>query len=179
MDIGVLILRLLLAVIFFVHALQKTAGWFQGQGLGVMAEVFESLGLRPGRIMVLLAAGSEMAAGLLILCGVLTPVGACIGAGVMLVAGWTMHYRAGKVWNAAGGGEYPYVLAALCGVVAVTGPGAYSVDRVIARTFEGAGAFLDPSPLHTLIIVALSLSGAAVFRARVRRSAGESARSVE
>ena len=44
MDVGLLILRLLLAFVLYAHATQKVFGWFSGPGLGGAAAIFEKLG---------------------------------------------------------------------------------------------------------------------------------------
>ncbi|MEX5297566.1 DoxX family membrane protein [Kocuria sp. CPCC 205292] len=76
MDEGILLLRVLLGLVLLVHAVQKSLGWFQGLGLTVMAGAFESLGLRPGRPMVLMASITEALAAVSLLLGRLTPLGA-------------------------------------------------------------------------------------------------------
>ena len=55
MDLGILLLRLLLAAILVAHSFQKSRGWFGGQGPDRMAAVFEGLGLHPGLAMVRMA----------------------------------------------------------------------------------------------------------------------------
>jgi putative oxidoreductase len=55
MEIGILLLRVVLALILFAHATQKLVGWFGGNGLHKQGEIFATLGLRPGRAMVLAA----------------------------------------------------------------------------------------------------------------------------
>lgn len=141
MDAGLLVLRLLLATVLFAHAMQKSLGWFRGNGLAKQAQVFESFGLKPGRVMVALAAACELTAAALLALGLLTPLGGLIAAGTMAVAGITMHLAAAQIWNVAGGGEYPYVLAALAVVLVLTGPGRYSLDAALAGAlFEAATA---------------------------------------
>src|SRR5215472_2331496 len=51
MDLGLLLLRLALAAILYMHATQKLFGWFSGQGLDRAGALFETLGQRPGRQM--------------------------------------------------------------------------------------------------------------------------------
>lgn len=133
MDTGLLLLRLILALILFTHATQKLAGWFGGNGLSRQAEIFASLGLRPGRVMVLAAGASELLAAIGLLLGLLTPLAALLAAGTMAVAGATMQLNSGKFWNIAGGGEYPYVLAAAAAVLGFTGAGALSLDALLAE----------------------------------------------
>jgi putative oxidoreductase len=132
MDLGLLLLRLALAAILYMHATQKTLGWFSGHGLEKMAPIFESLGQRPGRQMVKLAAACEIAGSLLIAIGLVTPLGAAILAGTMAVAGGASTMSKGTVWNAAGGGEYPLALAAVAVVLGFTGPGRWSLDSALA-----------------------------------------------
>ncbi|MGJ9373158.1 DoxX family protein [Nesterenkonia sp. CF4.4] len=170
MDIGLLLLRLVLALILFTHASQKLAGWFGGNGLRRQGEIFASLGLRPGRGMVLAAGLSELIAATLLLLGLLTPVGALLAAGTMVVAGVTMQLNSGKFWNIAGGGEYPYVLAAAAAVLGFTGAGAHSLDA----WFSGeAWSTLIHEPVTwvgTLIVLA-ALAAAVPFALVVRRAA--------
>ena len=138
LDLGLLLLRLLIGFVLFAHATQKLAGWFNGPGLQKSAAIFEALGQIPGRPMALLAATSELAAAVLLVLGIGTPLGAAIAAGTMLVAGVAMTTKAGNSWNAAGGGEYPLVLAMLAAALAFTGAGAWSLDHALALPWAGA-----------------------------------------
>lgn len=142
MHEGILILRLLLGLVLLAHAAQKSLGWFQGLGLTVMAGAFESLGLRPGRAMVLMASATEAIAAVSLLLGVATPLGAAAAAGTMAVAGATSQLSAGSFWNAQKGGEYPYVLAVSAIVLAFTGAGAWSVDAWLAHAVPGLSPLL-------------------------------------
>lgn len=142
MDEGILLLRVLLGLVLLVHAAQKSLGWFQGLGLTVMAGAFESLGLRPGRPMVLMASTTEALAGISLLLGALTPLGAAAAAGTMAVAGATSQLSAGSFWNAQKGGEYPYVLAVAALVLAFTSAGAWSVDAWLGGAAPGLAPFL-------------------------------------
>ena len=49
MKIGRLLLRLIVGSLFFGHGTQKLFGLFGGHGLDATANMFESLGMRPGR----------------------------------------------------------------------------------------------------------------------------------
>ncbi len=180
MDLGLLLLRLVLAAILYMHAAQKTLGWFSGQGLHRMAPVFESLGQRPGHLMVRLAAACEVAGSLLIAVGLATPLGAAILAGTMAVAGGASTMSKGTVWNAAGGGEYPLMLAAVALVLGFTGPGAWSLDKALrAPWVPKSNAAAAVIGVIVLVVAALA-AGAALMRTRVNlasaaRAAAESA----
>ncbi|MGQ4598975.1 DoxX family membrane protein [Nocardia sp. R6R-6] len=60
MDIGLFILRAVLAAILFMHATQKIADWLSGPGLAGASAMFESLGQQPARPMAQLAATCEL-----------------------------------------------------------------------------------------------------------------------
>ncbi|WP_306819911.1 DoxX family protein [Streptomyces sp. CA-210063] len=60
MNLGLLLLRLLLAALLFGHGTQKLFGWFGGAGLAGTAAVFDRWGFVPARRMVLVAAAAEL-----------------------------------------------------------------------------------------------------------------------
>ena len=130
-DLGLLLLRIALVTILYMHATQKLFGWFSGPGLEKAGQIFEGLGHRPGRAMALLAATCEAGGSVLVLAGLATPLGAAALAGTMTVAGLSLTMAKGTVWNAAGGGEYPLVLATFAIVLGFTGPGRWSADYAI------------------------------------------------
>lgn len=127
MNAGLLLLRLLLAGLLFGHAAQKLFGWFRGLGAEGTAAVFEGWGFRPGRPMVLLAGACELTAAVLLASGALTPLAAAIVMGTMVVA--AAPNSPNGLWAHLGGYEVPFVYAALALVLAMTGPGSWSVDR--------------------------------------------------
>ncbi|MET1021051.1 MAG: DoxX family protein [Arthrobacter sp.] len=169
MDTAVLIFRLLLGAILFAHAAQKLFGWFGGNGLRKQATIFESLGLKPGVPMVVMAGTLELLAATLLVLGLGTPLAALVGSGTMLVAGLTMHVNSGRFWNSAGGGEYPYVLAAAMAAVGVGGAGRYALDRFLASEWPALSAWLEPSWIHALAIPALAVVSALPFALLLRR----------
>lgn len=170
MDIALLLLRLLLAAVLLAHAAQKSFGWFQGPGLTKQAGLFESLGLRPGRVMVLAAAVSEAGAGLLLALGLLTPLAALAAAGTMLVAAVAMTTHSGKVWNVAGGGEFPFVLAFVAATLGFAGPGAYSFDALLAHDVSFFARLAEPATATGLVVVVVALLAAVPFAFLQRRS---------
>ena len=172
MDEGLLLLRLLIGAVLLAHAAQKSLGWFQGQGLEVMSGVFESLGLRPGRVMVRMASVTEALAGLSLLLGLFLPLGAAAAAGTMTVAGAVSQLKAGSFWNARGGGEYPYVLAVTATGLAFTGAGAFSADALLAERFPGLGPLLGGTAVGTAAVL-LAAVAALVFLTVVRRRTAE------
>ena len=124
MNVGLLIIRLVVGLLFIGHGAQKWFGWFGGYGLKGTAGYLESIGAKPGVLMAFLAGGAEILGGLLFASGVFTWAGALLIALTMLVAIFKVH-GANGLWVTNNGYEYPLVLLAVVIGVALIGPGAY------------------------------------------------------
>lgn len=177
MDLGLLLLRLVLAAILYMHSTQKLLGWFSGPGLDRAEKLFENLGQRPGRQMVKVAAACEAVGALLIAIGLATPLGAAMLAGTMLVAGGSLTMTKGTVWNALGGGEYPLVLAAFALVLGFTGPGGWSLDSAISAPWVPKSNARGLEIGIIVLVVAGLAAGAALLRTRSNLSAVAAAES--
>jgi putative oxidoreductase len=175
MDLGLLLLRVALAAILYMHATQKLFGWFSGPGLDRAGRLFESLGQRPGRQMAMLAVTCEAGGSILVLAGLVTPLGAAVLAGTMLVAGGALTMTKGIVWNAAGGGEYPLVLATFAIVLGFTGPGRWSVDEALGAPWvPHSNARAAVIGVIVLAVAALA-AGVALVRTKSQLTARTSA----
>src|SRR5260370_519088 len=89
-DIASLILRVAIGGTMLAH------GWnhaFGGGRLPGTGRWFESIGLRPGRLHALMATGTELGAGFLLVLGALTPLAAAGVVGTILVAMIPNHLR--------------------------------------------------------------------------------------
>ena len=166
MDLGLLLLRIALAAILYMHATQKTIGWFSGPGLEKQAGAFHNMGHRPGRQMVMLAAACELTGSVLVLLGLITPLGAAVLAGTMMVAGGTLTLAKGTVWNVMGGGEYPLVLATFAVILGFTGPGRWSIDSAIGAPWVNHGNGTASITGVIVLVVAALAAGAALQRVR-------------
>lgn len=169
MDFALLLLRLIIGVLFFAHSTQKLAGWFQGPGVAKQAGFFESLGLKPGAAMVVLAGVTELTGGVLLALGLATPLGAVMAAGTMVVAALSLIIRSGRFWNVAGGGEYPAVLAAMALVVGFSGAGAYSLDAALAKAASAFEVIAVPPVWVGVVVVAATALAATPFGVVMRR----------
>lgn len=129
MEIGLLLLRTALALLLLGHAGQKVFGWFRGAGLEKTAAIFHGMGFRPARPMVLAAALAETAGAVLLLTGTATPLAAAIVCGTMIVAA-SANFSQG-LWAQQGGYEVALTYGLIAAALAFTGPGGYSVDRVL------------------------------------------------
>jgi putative oxidoreductase len=136
MDLGLLIVRLVIGLALAAHGAQKLLGWFGGAGIAGMGAFLEQLGFRPGRLHAALAGIAETVGGLLLAVGLFTPLAAAALIGVMVVAVVSMHWSKGFfVQN--GGFEYNLAIAAGALAVAFTGPGAFSLDRLLGISWSG------------------------------------------
>lgn len=126
-DVGLLLLRLVLGLTLAAHGYHK---FFGGGRIPGTARWFDSIGMKPGRFHALVAAGTEIAAGLGLAAGLLTPIPAAGFVSLMAVAGWTVH-RSNGFFIVREGWEYNLVLALGAVVVATLGAGRLSCDWLI------------------------------------------------
>jgi putative oxidoreductase len=129
MSYGLLLLRVVVGGTMFSHGAQKLFGWFGGHGLRGTAGFFGSLGWRAPLAMAFLAGLAETG-GLALAAGFLTPLAALGITVVLLNAIFVVHLKNG-FFNGDGGIEFPLALASVAVALATTGPGRFSIDRVI------------------------------------------------
>jgi putative oxidoreductase len=130
MDLGLLIIRLVIGVLFIGHGAQKLFGWFGGYGLKGTGGWFDSIGMKPGVTLALLAGLTELFGGLLFALGLLTPLAGIMIAGTMLMAIIKVHAPNG-LWSTANGYEYNLTLLAVAIGMALIGPGKYALDAFL------------------------------------------------
>src|ERR1700753_34904 len=126
-DVGLLILRLVLGLTL---AAQRFNKFFGGGRIPGTAGWFESIGMKYGTFQAVVAASTEISAGLGLAAGLLTPITDAGFVALMFVASWTVH-RPNGFFIVKEGCEYCLVLAVSAVVVATIGPGRLSLDWVI------------------------------------------------
>jgi putative oxidoreductase len=165
MNLGLLILRLVVGLLFVGHGAQKLFGIWGGHGLKGTAGFFEQIGLKPGHIHASAAGVMEFGGGALIALGLFTPFAAAALIAVMTAAVITVHYAKG-VWASDGGYEYNLVLAAAAFALAGTGAGAWSLDHAFSLSLHGV-----LWAIGAVLVGALGGTGAVLSgRAQDRRS---------
>ena len=125
---GLLILRLVVGLTVAAHGAQKLFGVWGGPGMAGWTQVVQRLRMRPARPLAWIAALSEFGGGLLLAFGLLSPLGSLAIIGAMLVAIATVHLSKG-FWVTKGGFEFNLTLIGASAALAITGPGAYSLDN--------------------------------------------------
>jgi putative oxidoreductase len=130
MALGLLIIRLIVGLTFAAHGTQKLLGWFGGYGPKGTGGFFDSIGIKPGVLMAVLAGLGELAGGLLFAAGLWTEAGAALIVLTMLVAIVKVHGKNGY-WATSNGIEYQVALIAVAVGVALIGAGEYSIDALL------------------------------------------------
>lgn len=133
-----LVIRVVIGLLFAGHGAQKLFGVLGGPGLSRAADMFDAIGLRPGRVHAFAAGTAEIAGGALLALGLLTPVGAALAIAVMVAAIITVHLPRG-IWNNDGGYEYQLVIIAAAFALAGAGPGQWSLDDALAIHWSSTG----------------------------------------
>jgi len=132
-DLGLLLLRLALGPMLFLHGWNKMFG---DGGLAGTARWFASLGLRPAWLHARLAAGNELLAGSLVTLGLLNGLASTAFVGLMLVATLTDH-RGKGYFVFKGGWEYTLLVAMVAVALAALGPGRWSADNMLGLDLAG------------------------------------------
>jgi putative oxidoreductase len=151
MSYGLLLLRAVVGATMFGHGAQKLFGWFGGHGPKGTGGFFAQLGFR-APVAMAIAAGLSEASGALFAFGVLTPLAALAITVVMFNAIWTVHWSKG-FWNSNGGLEFPLTLATVAIAVAATGPGRFSIDRLIGWDDNISGVWWGVGVLGAALVV--------------------------
>jgi putative oxidoreductase len=140
LDLGLLIARLVFGLILSAHGAQKLFGWFGGYSLTATGGFFEQLGFRPGRVFAAIAVLTEIVAGLLITFGLLGPVGPALMVSVIIVAAVAVHWTHG-FFATTNDIELPLLYATVAIVLALTGPGLFSLDALLGLEALWSSAF--------------------------------------
>ena len=133
---GRLLLRATVGGFFVGHGTHKLFGWFGGRGLDETAQMFESLGLHPGRVHATAAGAAEAGGGAALALGFQTPLAASTLIATMLTAINRVHLKNGP-WATSGGYEYNAVLIAVAAALAELGPGPISLARLFGTERKG------------------------------------------
>jgi len=135
-NLGLLILRVGLGAVLLAHGLQKLFGWWGGQGLTGFKNSLSGIGYQHADILTYFAAGGEIAAGVLLVLGLFTPLAAAGALAYLtnsLLAGMSAQHGAqhnGRTFPyfLPDGHEYEITLIVLAAAVILVGPGRYGFD---------------------------------------------------
>ena len=125
-DLGLFLIRTIVAVVFIYHGGGKLFGWFGGSGLQATAGFMGKLGIPYPMAGAVLSGSAEFFGGVLLLTGVAARLAAIPMAFNMAVACLTAHHGFNGM---KGGMEYPLTLGVVLAGLVLTGPGGLSLCR--------------------------------------------------
>lgn len=147
---GLLILRVVIGLTMAGHGAQKLFGWWEGPGIHGWTGAMNRMRLRPAVPWAWLSALAEFGGGVLLVFGFLNPVGSVLVVASMLVAIALVHWPNG-FWNSKRGFEFNLSILAAAVALALTGPGAYSLDAALRIHL--------PEPASVIVGAAVALIG--------------------
>ncbi|MFC9787932.1 DoxX family protein [Rhodococcus sp. NPDC127528] len=129
LDLGLLVLRVALGAVAVAHGLQKLFGVWGGPGMDGFETYLLDAGFQQARLLAVVGAVGEVAAGICLVVGLLTPLAAA-GLLALMINAWCVRQAAepGFQFFAPGGVELETVLGAALVALILTGPGRISVD---------------------------------------------------
>jgi putative oxidoreductase len=130
-DLAILIGRIFIGLCFVVHGLGKLGIVGSGNMKGFEGWL-KSLGIPAPALQARMAMLCELGGGILMAVGLFTRLGCLMCLSTMLVAALIGHKGGGYlITNNPPGNEYTINLAAICIVLFLLGPGAYSLDAML------------------------------------------------
>lgn len=130
-DLGLLILRVGLGVLLVVHGLQKLFGWWGGSGLTGFRHTLADAGYQYADILAFVGVGGLIAAGLLLVVGLFTPLAAAGALAYLLnavLAGVSSQSGGRLSFFLPGDHEYQLMLVVVAVTIVLAGPGRYGLD---------------------------------------------------
>ena len=149
---ALLILRVVVGLTIAAHGAQKVFGWWGGSGIQGWAGALTHMRVRPALPWAIASAASELLGGLGMAVGLLSPLAAFAIIATQLVAIALVHIPHGFL-STKGGYEYNLTILAAMFAVAIAGPGAYSLDRLVGISF--------PEPVTFIVLAVLTAAGVA------------------
>ncbi|MEV4255822.1 DoxX family protein [Spirillospora sp. NPDC049652] len=142
-DVGLLLGRLVLGVVFIAHGWQK----FHDDGHAAVTKGFDAMGIPLPSVAAFYATWVELAGGVALVVGVLVPLVGLLLFADMAGALWFAHADHG-FFSQKGGYEYVLVLGVLSLLVALAGPGRLSLDALLGGALRRDAVSHDRRPVE-------------------------------
>ena len=134
-DAGLLVLRIVAGVVFFMHGYQKLFD----NGISATQTGFDMMGAPLPDVTAVIVTFLELVGGIALIAGVMTRVVAALLA-VDMVAAFAIVHQENGFFAANGGFELVLLLAGVAVTLVVTGAGAYAFDAVLALPRRAGGS---------------------------------------
>jgi putative oxidoreductase len=131
--VALLLVRVVVGITMMLHGYNH---WRGGGRIAGTARWFGGLGLKFGVLQAWASVVTELAAGFLLIVGLLTPVACAAVVSVMLIAGLLAH-RPNGFFVFRDGYEYVLVLSVVALALATLGPGRFSLDNLAGSEITG------------------------------------------
>jgi putative oxidoreductase len=133
LNLAVLIMRLATGLMIMAHGYNHIFGGGKIKGTGGW---FASMGMKPGILHAWLASVTELACGVMLLLGLVTPLAAGGVLGVMVVALGTAHRTNGFfIFKPGQGWEYVGYVSCMCVALGTLGGGEWALDNSLDLDF--------------------------------------------
>lgn len=140
-DVGLLILRVVVGIVFLGHGLQKFGLFDSGSypnSISAQEDFLKFFGYSSVTFLAWTITLSELVAGLSLVLGAATQLGAAIIVGIMVQFVLGPQWDAGLFGNASSNGfEFSLVSMAIAVALAFAGPGRVSVDAAVGWKWSG------------------------------------------
>jgi len=166
-NVSFLILQLGVGLTFAAHGAQKLFGWWGGPGLADWEGAMRHMGFRPARLFAVTSGLIELAGGLLLAVGFLTPIAAAALVAQAVVIIGQVHWSHG-FFNSKSGIEFPLLLGLGAAAVGLAGGSTLSVDGAL-------GIAVDPAIRLGLIVLGIAAGFVALEIPRLTTHAATSA----
>lgn len=131
-DLGLLLLRLGVAAVLLAHGIQKAFGLWGGPGLNGFKNSLADMGYHHADILTYVAAGTQLAAGVLLVLGLFTPLAGAAAAAYLtngLLANLAAQHTSGHYsFFLPNGIEYQAMLIVAVAAIILAGPGRVGFD---------------------------------------------------
>ncbi|MEX2254239.1 MAG: DoxX family protein [Acidimicrobiia bacterium] len=166
LNIALAVARVWVGAVMFAHGWRHLTSVRTGPGI---ANWFESLGMRNGKLQAWNVTLTELGAGVLLVVGLFTPLAYAAAASIGFVALVTNHWKNGFfIFNKGEGWEYVGTLGVLALALGALGPGKWSLDDAFGLSFP-----FEPKTA-LLISFGVGILGTAAFLATFWRPPAKS-----
>ena len=127
LDAGLFLLRAIIGVILFMVGTGKVLGWFGGHGISLALHGYAMSAFPP--FWAFLSMFTEFIGGFLLFIGLfarLTAIPVIINMLVATIVMWPRGFLTGA--------DLPFTLLVIAVIILITGPGSFSIDRLIFRS---------------------------------------------
>lgn len=142
-DVGLFLIRAMIAVVFLYHGSQKLFGLFGGHGISGTAGFMGKMGFPLPTASAVAAGSAEFFGGLALLTGVAARLLAIPLAFTMYVAAFAVHGDSFALQSS--GMEYALTLAVVVTGLALTGPGRLTLAGYLPLRRAGSAAGRSPT----------------------------------